>query len=109
MMNQQGSTVYLYSMRLLPAMHCFDHILALEDESKLDKYFPNIKDKTKIKQLGQQMRRNYVEFIVHGQVLEKDWLPLNQKQCEMRWNNQCHVTKIDQEVLDHIGSQVFKL
>lgn len=109
MMNQQGSTVYLYSMRLLPAMHCFDHILALEDESKLDKYFPNVKDKTKIKQLGQQMRRNYVEFIVHGKVLEKDWLPLSQKQCEMQWDEPCLVTKIDQEVLDHIGSQVFKL
>ena len=109
MMNQQGSTVYLYSMRFLPALHCFDHILALEDESKLDKYFPNIQDKTKIKQLGQQMRRNYVEFIIHGKVLEKDWLPLSQKQCEMQWDEPCLVTKIDQDVLDHIGSQVFKL
>lgn len=107
-LSKNGSKVYVASTEFEMACHCMDHILALEPRSKLNKYFTQ-EDKTPMINLGKNIYNAYINFVVSGSPMIKEWLPINKENSQMIWDYTCHVRKIENETCNRFPKYVFKL
>ena len=109
-LNMQGNEVYLYSNEFEPALHCLDYTLAFGTREEIMIFFPQEEDLNQALNIGKQIRKAFIQFVLSGTPGIDEWLPLSLQSYQMIWNTAPSIRELtDYETWNEFPDQVFCL